>query len=99
MFVYYAQEIYNAYVCLSEICMNNYAVLGLQWGDEGKGKIIDFIADKFDAVVRYQGGSNAGHTLVLEGKTHKLSVLPSGVLHNNTTLVIGNEVAFNPELF
>ena len=56
--------------------MANTAIIGLQWGDEGKGKIVDFLADKFDAVVRFQGGHNAGHTIKVGDKTYKLSLLP-----------------------
>ena len=60
--------------------MGNVTVIGAQWGDEGKGKIVDWLASRADMVVRFQGGHNAGHTLVVEGKTYKLSLLPSGIV-------------------
>jgi adenylosuccinate synthase len=60
--------------------MGNVAVVGAQWGDEGKGKIVDWLSERADVVVRFQGGHNAGHTLVIEGVTYKLSLLPSGVV-------------------
>ena len=60
--------------------MANVAVIGAQWGDEGKGKIVDWLSARADVVVRFQGGHNAGHTLVIDGKTYKLSLLPSGVV-------------------
>jgi adenylosuccinate synthase len=71
--------------------MSNVAIIGLQWGDEGKGKIVDFLADQFDAVVRFQGGHNAGHTIKVGDKTYKLSLLPSGVIRNKFS-VIGSGV-------
>ena len=60
--------------------MSNVAVIGAQWGDEGKGKIVDLLSERADIVVRYQGGHNAGHTLVIDGKEFKLSILPSGTV-------------------
>ena len=72
------------------------SVIGMQWGDEGKGKIIDVLASAFDVVVRFQGGANAGHTIVHEGKKHKLSLIPSGVLHAHTVGVLGNGVVIDP---
>ena len=60
--------------------MANVAVIGAQWGDEGKGKIVDWLSERADVVVRFQGGHNAGHTLVIDGVTYKLSLLPSGVV-------------------
>ena len=60
--------------------MANVVVVGAQWGDEGKGKIVDWLSERADMVVRFQGGHNAGHTLVIDGKTYKLSLLPSGVV-------------------
>lgn len=74
-------------------------VVGLQWGDEAKGKIVDLIGDKHDFVVRYNGGANAGHTVMFEGKTFKLSLLPTGVLKPNLTSVIGNGVVVYPPRF
>lgn len=75
--------------------MTNIAIIGLQWGDEGKGKIVDFLADKFDCVVRFQGGHNAGHTIKVDNKTYKLSLLPSGVVQNKFS-VIGSGVVVDP---
>ena len=67
--------------------MNNTAIIGLQWGDEGKGKIVDFLADKFDAVVRFQGGNNAGHTIKVDDKVFKLSLLPSGTIRGKFSVI------------
>ncbi len=75
--------------------MSNLAIIGLQWGDEGKGKIVDFLSDKFDAVVRFQGGHNAGHTIKVGDKTYKLSLLPSGVIRGKFS-VIGSGVVVDP---
>ena len=75
--------------------MGNVTVIGAQWGDEGKGKIVDWLASRADMVVRFQGGHNAGHTLVVEGKTYKLSLLPSGIV-TGTASVIGNGVVLDP---
>ncbi|MFM7557685.1 MAG: adenylosuccinate synthetase, partial [Alphaproteobacteria bacterium] len=71
--------------------MTNTAIIGLQWGDEGKGKIVDFLSDKFQAVVRFQGGNNAGHTIKFDGKVFKLSLLPSGIIRQKYS-VIGSGV-------
>ena len=76
--------------------MSNVAVVGSQWGDEGKGKIVDWLSHRADVVVRFQGGHNAGHTLVIDGVTYKLSLLPSGVVRENTVSVIGNGVVVDP---
>jgi adenylosuccinate synthase len=76
--------------------MANVAVVGSQWGDEGKGKIVDWLSERADIVVRYQGGHNAGHTLVVDGVTYKLSLLPSGVVRPNKLSVIGNGVVLDP---
>jgi adenylosuccinate synthase len=73
----------------------NVTVIGAQWGDEGKGKIVDWLASRADMVVRFQGGHNAGHTLVVEGKTYKLSLLPSGIV-TGTPSLIGNGVVLDP---
>ncbi|MDR0357301.1 MAG: adenylosuccinate synthase [Clostridiales Family XIII bacterium] len=78
---------------------NVTAVIGSQWGDEGKGKIIDYLASKADMVVRAQGGGNAGHTVVIEGKKYALHLVPSGVLNAGTINIIGNGVAFDPADF
>ncbi len=75
--------------------MANVAVIGAQWGDEGKGKIVDWLAERADVVVRFQGGHNAGHTLVVGDKTYKLSLLPSGIVRG-TPSVIGNGVVLDP---
>ena len=75
--------------------MANVAVIGAQWGDEGKGKIVDWLASRADMVVRFQGGHNAGHTLVVGDKTYKLSLLPSGLVRG-TPSVIGNGVVLDP---
>src|SRR5262249_35819183 len=77
--------------------MKNVAVVGAQWGDEGKGKIVDWLSHRADVVVRFQGGHNAGHTLVIEGKTYKLSLLPSGVVRGGKLSVIGNGVVLDPK--
>ena len=71
-------------------------VVGLQWGDEAKGKIVDLLCDRHDVVVRYQGGANAGHTVVVEGMTYKLSLVPTGILRQGVHAVIGNGVVIHP---
>ncbi len=76
--------------------MTNVVVVGSQWGDEGKGKIVDWLSERADVVVRYQGGHNAGHTLVIDGVSYKLSLLPSGVVRPGKMAVIGNGVVVDP---
>ena len=76
--------------------MSNVAVVGAQWGDEGKGKIVDWLSERADVVVRFQGGHNAGHTLVIDGATYKLSLLPSGVVRKGKLSLIGNGVVVDP---
>jgi adenylosuccinate synthase len=76
--------------------MANVVVVGAQWGDEGKGKIVDWLSAQADVVVRFQGGHNAGHTLVIGGETYKLSLLPSGVVRPNKLGIIGNGVVLDP---
>jgi adenylosuccinate synthase len=76
--------------------MANVVVVGSQWGDEGKGKIVDWLSERADIVVRFQGGHNAGHTLVIDGVTYKLSLLPSGVVRPGKLAVIGNGVVVDP---
>ena len=76
--------------------MKNVAVVGSQWGDEGKGKIVDWLSSEADVVVRFQGGHNAGHTLVIDGVTYKLRLLPSGIVRKNKISVIGNGVVVDP---
>ncbi len=82
---------------LSPVPGEGMAVIGLQWGDEGKGKVIDLLASRFDAVVRYNGGANAGHSVVIGGRRHALHLLPSGVFHKGVLGVIGNGVVVDPE--
>ena len=76
--------------------MANVAVIGAQWGDEGKGKVVDWLASRADIVVRFQGGHNAGHTLVVGNETYKLSLLPSGLVRGKLG-IIGNGVVIDPE--
>ncbi len=76
--------------------MANVVVVGAQWGDEGKGKIVDWLSEQADIVVRFQGGHNAGHTLVIDGVTYKLALLPSGVVRGGKLSVIGNGVVVDP---
>ncbi len=76
--------------------MANVVVVGSQWGDEGKGKIVDWLSSRADVVVRFQGGHNAGHTLVIDGQVYKLSLLPSGVVRSGTLSIIGNGVVVDP---
>ncbi|MFP4110587.1 MAG: adenylosuccinate synthase [Desulfonatronovibrio sp.] len=79
--------------------MSNMIVFGTQWGDEGKGKIVDLLTEEADIIVRYQGGNNAGHTLVTGDKTFILHLIPSGILHSGKTCLIGNGVVLDPEVF
>ena len=76
--------------------MPNIAVIGTQWGDEGKGKIVDWLSEKADVIVRFQGGHNAGHTLVVNNVTYKLKLLPSGIVRKNKISIIGNGVVVDP---
>ena len=76
--------------------MKNVIVVGSQWGDEGKGKIVDWLSSEADVVIRFQGGHNAGHTLVIDGKTYKLRLLPSGIVRKNKISIIGNGVVVDP---
>src|SRR3954470_7492125 len=75
----------------------NLCVLGAQWGDEGKGKIVDLLTPQFEMVARYQGGHNAGHTVYVSGKKFILRLIPSGILHPSVTCVIGNGVVVDPK--
>ncbi len=79
--------------------MSNMIVFGTQWGDEGKGKIVDILTEEADIIVRYQGGNNAGHTLVTGGKKFILHLIPSGILHPSKTCLIGNGVVLDPQVF
>ena len=81
-----------------DCCMSAVVVLGTQWGDEGKGKIVDYLAQKAETVVRYQGGSNAGHTVAVDGVEYKLRLMPSGILYKGTLCVVGNGVPLTQRL-
>ena len=74
-------------------------IVGGQWGDEGKGKIVDILSAEADAVARYQGGANAGHTILIEDKQYVLHLIPSGILRDNTSCYIGNGVVVDPDAF
>src|SRR5260221_3194853 len=76
--------------------MSNVVILGAQWGDEGKGKIVDLFSDRFEIVVRYQGGHNAGHTVRIDDKTFVLKLIPSGILRPGKLAVIGNGLVVDP---
>jgi adenylosuccinate synthase len=78
--------------------MANVVIVGTQWGDEGKGKIVDLYAREADVIARFQGGDNAGHTLVVKGKQTILHLIPSGILHNNKVCILGNGMVINPEV-
>jgi len=77
--------------------MSTVVIVGTQWGDEGKGKIVDFLTQKADLVARYQGGNNAGHTVVIKNEKYVLHLIPSGILHKRKKCIIGNGVVINPE--
>ncbi|MGO1931939.1 MAG: adenylosuccinate synthetase, partial [Ruoffia tabacinasalis] len=77
--------------------MTSVVVVGTQWGDEGKGKITDFLSNNAEVIARYQGGDNAGHTIQFDGKTFKLHLIPSGIFDNSKISVIGNGVVVNPK--
>ncbi len=77
--------------------MTNVVVIGSQWGDEGKGKVVDWLSERASVVVRFQGGHNAGHTLVIDGVTYKLSLLPSGIVRPGKLCIIGNGVVIDPQ--
>src|SRR6266700_8325789 len=76
--------------------MSNIVMLDAQWGDEGKGKLVDLLADRFDFVIRYQGGHNAGHTIMIGERKFVLRLVPSGILHPGKTAVIGNGLVIDP---
>src|SRR5258708_4932918 len=76
--------------------MSNIVILGAQWGDEGKGKLVDLLADRFDFIIRYQGGHNAGHTIMIGDRKFVLRLVPSGILHPGKTAVIGNGLVIDP---
>jgi adenylosuccinate synthase len=78
--------------------MPGLAVVGAQWGDEGKGKVTDLLAERADAVIRFQGGNNAGHTIVRDGETFKFHLIPSGILYPGKTCVIGYGVVVDPKV-
>src|SRR6476646_7035997 len=77
--------------------MSSVVVVGTQWGDEGKGKITDFLSENAEVVARYQGGDNAGHTIVFNGETYKLHLIPSGIFNKEKICVIGNGMVVNPK--
>ena len=79
--------------------MSVTVLVGGQWGDEGKGKVIDLLADTVDMVIRSQGGNNAGHTVVTGGKEHRFHLIPSGILYPKTTCIIGHGVVVDPKAF
>lgn len=79
--------------------MPNVVIIGAQWGDEGKGKIVDLLTHDTDYVVRFQGGNNAGHTVIVDGKTYILHLIPSGILHKEKICIIGNGVVLDPQIF
>ena len=76
--------------------MPGLVIVGAQWGDEGKGKVTDLLADDTDVIVRFQGGNNAGHTIVRDGEKFKFHLIPSGILHSDKVCVIGNGVVLDP---
>ena len=76
----------------------NTAIIGLQWGDEGKGKIVDYLSEEFDLVVRYQGGNNAGHTVIVDDSTYKLNLIPSGIIRGKVCY-LGQGVVLDPNHF
>src|SRR5204862_2276363 len=78
--------------------MPGIVIVGAQWGDEGKGKLTDLLAERADVVVRFQGGNNAGHTIVRDGDTFKFHLIPSGILYLSTLCVIGNGVVVDPAI-
>ena len=78
--------------------MANCAIVGINWGDEGKGRMVDYLSQRFDVVVRYQGGGNAGHTVIANGKKLALHQVPSGVMYEGTYPVIGNGCIVDPEI-
>ena len=78
--------------------MSGLVVVGAQWGDEGKGKVTDLLAERADVVIRYQGGNNAGHTIIRDGETYKLHLIPSGILYAGKMCVIGNGVVVDPKV-
>ena len=92
---------YNNHVrnLIKGIFMKRVVVVGTQWGDEGKGKITDYLAQKADVVCRYQGGNNAGHTVVFDGRKYSLHLLPSGILNPNIENVMANGMVINPKAF
>jgi adenylosuccinate synthase len=77
--------------------MSVVVIVGAQWGDEGKGKIVDVLTEKADAVARYQGGHNAGHTVVISNEKFVLHIIPTGILHKGKTCIIGNGVVVEPK--
>src|SRR6059058_3872637 len=87
---------YNSPFGLERFRMSNLIILGAQWGDEGKGKLVDLLADQFDYIIRYQGGHNAGHTILIGERKFVLRLVPSGILHPGKTAIIGNGLVVDP---
>ena len=83
----------------NHLMSKNVVILGTQWGDEGKGKLVDLLCEHASAVVRYQGGHNAGHTLIINGEKTVLRLMPSGILHKGVSCFIGNGVVLSPDAF
>ena len=92
-------KIFRRLRTFKEWVMGNITVVGAQWGDEGKGKIVDLLSGEVDLVVRFQGGNNAGHTVIVDGEKYVLHVIPSGILHPGKVCVIGNGVVLDPQVF
>ncbi len=91
--------IFVGVTCQKERFMSNVVVIGAQWGDEGKGKIVDLLTPSSQVVVRYHGGNNAGHTVIANGEKYALHLIPSGILHPGTLCLIGNGVVMDPQVF
>ena len=81
----------------AQLRMSVKVIVGAQWGDEGKGKVVDMLAEQSDVVARYQGGANAGHTIIVGDRKYVLHLIPSGILHDHVTCVIGNGVVIDPD--
>ena len=79
--------------------MANAVIVGTQWGDEGKAKVIDYLTERSDLIIRFQGGANAGHTVIADGKKFVFHLVPSGIMYANKTCIVGNGVVFDCEQF
>ena len=98
----YAQTVAFATLVLAQLihvfdCRSERSIVGTQWGDEGKGKITDFLSENAEVIARYQGGNNAGHTIKFNGVTYKLHLIPSGIFYKDKTCVIGNGMVVDPK--